>query len=224
MSVRTFRQFWNALQSAAKNDPFALEVAVFVRDNVDMLEVRIGSPAPIKLLHRARRKTGFPVQILVCEDNRISRQIIGYQSLEFFHRDERHTVDGVVITDVPCERYWLGLAALKFFTANLIGQELHDCGLDSHRTKKHAMQMAQRLVYRLLDSRYKGAITAYGHKILPSHGSNLDSFGDELSDFLRKVVASRERPDRSEEEREARIGLLDDAIHGFWLSRNLVLH
>lgn len=224
MSIRTFRQFWSALQSAAKNDPFALEVAVFVRNHVDMLEVRVGSPTPIKPLHQARHRAGFPVKILVCEGNRATRQIIGYQSLEFFDRDQCRSIEGVVITDVPCERYWLGLAALKFFTANLIGQELHDSGLDSRRTKKHAMRMAQRLVFRLLDSRFKGAITAYGRKILPAHGNDLDSFGDDLSAFLRSVLTSRERPDRSEEERQARIDLLDDAIHGFWLSRNMILH
>lgn len=224
MSIRTFRQFWSALQSAARNDPFALEVAIFIRDHVDMLEVRVGSPAPLKLLHRAQRKAGYPVRILVCEDSRVTRQIIGYNSLEFFHRDQCHTLDGVVITDVPCERYWFGLAALKFFTANLVGQKLHDGDVDVYTTKNLALGMSQRLIFRLLDSRFKGVITAYGRKILPAHGSDLYSFGDELSVFLRNVVASRERPERSDEEREARIGLLDDAIHGFWLSRDIVLH
>lgn len=222
MKVRTFRDIDRSLRCAAGRETLALETVGFLRNHADMLEVRRRSPQPLRLLKGPVSEPVFPVKILICEGRRSSERMISYEVLEFKHQGKRRGIEGVVISDSDCSRYWFGMSMLKFFSTNMLGQHFSKAEIEADRSKPAIATAVRRMVFRLIDDRWNGIIAKRSRELF-EQGCDTETYGNSLYAFLLREEDVRERDSLSQAEQETRESILTETVLGAWDSFGLTL-
>ncbi len=217
MKVRTFRDLYRSMRSAAKDDELALQIIGFVRSNADFLQVRRNVERPVRLLRHARHRLNEErVKIVVCEGHRGSGSLIEYEVICFKKDGEHYGIDGLIVSDVPSDRFWFGLSALRYFSIHMLGAHLKNNESDRALVEPVVLQGFQRMLYRLLNRRFEGALGSMSCYLIKKHRRRREAYQDELFNYGCELIKLHERSFLSQAEYRTRYDLLLEAVVGAW--------